>query len=166
MTTMKILMVFAALCAAGATAQAKGKGNQNAPARAELAKALASGNLDGVRVAWTVWPTRDSSQTAEVKKGRVYRYGGILRNSKSDRALTDDEKKQLLAALRTAKADKLVWIDRDVKNDQDRVLNLDVMMNGEYAPVGAFVRTGAIWHSGATANLAELLEKWLNATGG
>ncbi len=140
---------------------AKG-GNQNVAARVALGKALGKGDLDGVRVAWTIWQTREISQTVEIQKGKLVRKGGYVKNSRNERALTGDEKTALLGALRTARADKLVWIDRDVKNDQDRVLNLDIVQSdGSLSPVGAFVRTGSTWHSGATTGLADLLEKWL-----
>jgi hypothetical protein len=159
--------IFAAAVAAlsflwAASGAARPRGPQNTEARAACGKALAAGDLAQLRIAWTWWPTRETSQTAEVKGGKLSRYGGMLRNARKERPLTDDEKKQLLAALRTAHADKLVWIDRDVKNEQDRVLNVDVVKpDGELDPVGAFVRTGTLWHAGATAPLADLLEKWL-----
>ena len=156
-----------ALPAERASARSMVNTANNPAARAALAKALAAGSLDQVRVAWTVWSTRDVSQTVEIKKGRLSRYGGMVKNARNERALTDDEKKQLLEALRGARADKLVWIDRDVKNDNDRVLNLDVFKaDGSVDPVGAFVRTGSMWRNGATAPLAELLEKWLSSSDG
>lgn len=155
-----LLSAISCLWAAGATARPRGP--QNTEARAACGQALAAGDLGKLRVAWTWWPSREMSQTVEVKGGKLARYGGMLRNSRKERALTDEEKKQLLDALRAARADKLVWIDRDVKNEQDRVLNLDVLKEGgEPDPVGAFVRTGTLWRSGATAPLAELLERWL-----
>jgi len=141
---------------------ASARGPQNAAGRAACKKALDAGNLDAIRVGWTVWLTREISQTVEIEKGKLVRKGGWVKNARTERPLAPDEKKQLLDALRAAHADKLVWIDRDVKNDQDRVLNLDVIQpDGTLLPAGAFVRSGAIWHGGATAPLAALLEKWL-----
>jgi hypothetical protein len=135
----------------------------NEEGRAACSQALARGQLDALRVAWTWWPDRSTSQTVEVKRGRLARFGGRLKGERSERALTPEERKALLDALRAARVDKLTIVDRDVKSDQDRVLNIDVLAaGGEPIPVGgAFVRTGSLWHSGATAALADLLEKWL-----
>ena len=138
-------------------------GSNNPAARAAAGKALAKGDVDALRIAWTVWTTRDVSQTVEIKKGRLSRYGGMVKNARSERALTDEEKRQLLSALREAKVDRLVWIDRDVKGENDRVLNVDVLKaDGGVDPVGAFVRTNSTWRSGATEALANLLDKWLS----
>ena len=151
----------------GAPAHAKPK-DESAPARAECARVLAAGNLDGLRIAWTQWQSREMSTSIEIKHGKLLHYGGALRNSRKERALTDAEKKELMAALVAAHVDRLVWINRDVKNDMDRVLNVDVLKAGDaQLAVGAFVRTHQIWHSGATRTLADLLEKWLGEkTGG
>jgi hypothetical protein len=157
-----LLTLIFSLTAQTPPALAKG-GNQNVAARVALGKALGKGDLDGVRVAWTIWQTREVSQTVEIQKGKLVRKGGYVKNERSERPLTPEEKTALLAALRGAHADKLVWIDRDVKNDQDRVLNLDIVQgDGSLSPVGAFVRTGSTWHSGATSALADVLEKWLS----
>jgi hypothetical protein len=158
-----LLSLSLAACAAvAAPSPASARGVQNGPARAACGKALQRGDLDAIRVGWTVWLTREISQTVEIAQGKLARRGGYVRNARSERPLTDDEKRQLLAGLRAARVDKLVWVDRDVKNDQDRVLNIDLLkQDGSVDPVGAFVRTGASWRSGATAPLAALLEKWL-----
>ncbi len=155
------LFPIACLVTAALAGPAWARGTQNTAGRAACRKALDAGNLDAIRVGWTVWLTREVSQTVEIAHGKLTRKGGYVRNARSERLLTDDEKKQLLEALRAARVDKLVWVDRDVKNDQDRVLNLDVFVGADTQPVGAFVRTGSTWHSGATAPLAALLEKWL-----
>lgn len=161
---MDLARTFAVVALAlgfAATAHAK-PADESAPARAECAKLLAAGNLDGLRIAWTQWQSREVSNSVEIKHGKLLHYGGSLRNARKERALTDAEKKELLAALVGARVDKLVWINRDVKNDMDRVLNVDVLKPGDaQLAVGAFVRTHQIWHMGGTKTLADLLEKWL-----
>jgi hypothetical protein len=150
------------LCALEATAVARPRVDTSGPARAACAKALARGELDAIRVGWTAWPTREIWESVVVERGRLTRSGGQLKNAKKVRPLTDGEKKALLDALRAARVDKLVWVDRDVKNGNDRVLNLDVLRaDREPTAVGAFVRIGSTWRSGTTAALAELLERWL-----
>jgi hypothetical protein len=136
--------------------------DDTAKARAALGKALDAGNLDEVRVAWTIWLDRNVSQTVEIKKGKMVRYGGVQKNERKERVLTDPEKKELVGALRDANAPKLVWINRDVKNQYDRVLNIDMLKaDGSSDPVGAFVRTKTIWSRPPTDKLFALLEKWL-----
>ena len=144
-------------------AHARGHDAGDGAARAQVAKALARGDLDSVRVAWTVWPTREIWETVEVKRGRLYHAGGQLKGAKRQRPLADGEKQALLQALRAARPEKLVWIDRDVKNDGDRVLNVDFLPPGDGEPLAirAFVRSGSAWRTGATAPLAALLEQWL-----
>jgi len=160
---MRMLRVAAWILLAAAPVAAKGKADPaNVAARAACAEVLAKGNLDGLRVGWTQWLDRSVSLTVEVKGGKLLRYGGRMKNQKSERALTEAERKELLEALRGARADRLVWIDRDVKSENDRVLNLDVVAaGGAPQPVGAFVRSLSTWRSGATSPLADLLEKWL-----
>ncbi|MSP61527.1 MAG: hypothetical protein EXR72_14545 [Myxococcales bacterium] len=153
---LTLLVAFAPLCAA-----AKPK-DDSGPARAAFKEALARGDVDGLRVSWTMWLDRSVSLTVEVKKGKLTRFGGLPKGQRSERAVTADEKKELLAALRGARADALMVVNRDVKNERDRVLNLDVVQpDGALLQVGAFVRISSTWRTGPTAPLADLLEKWL-----
>ena len=148
------------VCAHASPAPAKKLENQGA--RAALAKAIQAGDLGSIRVAWTVWQDRNMSQTLEIKQGKMVRSGGMKTNNRSERPLTDDEKKQLMAALKEGKVQGLVFLNRDVKNQYDRVLNLDVLKaDGSMDEIGAFVRTKTIWDTGATAALSKLLESWL-----
>ena len=156
------LLVAAVLGLLAADGVAKPKvDSQNVAARVALGKALAAGELDAVRIGWTYWPTRELSLTVQIEKGRLRRHGSLLKGDRSERPLTTDERKALLEALREAKVERLAWVDRDVKNERDRVLNLDVFQGPRAVPIGAFVRMGSTWRTGPTAKLAELLERWL-----
>jgi len=112
MTTRARTTVGALLFAAALATPAWGKGRPdpaNQAARAACAAALARGDLDALRIAWTQWLDRSVSLTVEVKGGKLSRYGGLLKNQRSERALSGDERKALLEALRTARVDRLVW---------------------------------------------------------
>lgn len=150
------------LIAAGDAAGAK-EDKAAAQVKADVAKAVTDGNLAAIRVAWTIWQDRNMSQTVEIKKGRFIRYGGVQKNERVERDLKPEEKKALLAALADARVDKLIWINRDVKNQFDRVLNIDLVKpDGSLQPMNAFVRTKFIWDHPPTDKLAALLERWLS----
>ena len=159
--TRATLVVALLVCSVPRLAAARDK-DESAPARAVCARALAAGDLASLRVGWTMWESRQVSRTVEIQGVHLVRRGGAKTNARLERDLTADEQKQLLAALREARADKLLWINRDVKNEYDRVLNIDVLQPpGPSLPVGAFLRTRTTWNRGETRPLAELLERWL-----
>ncbi len=158
----RVNMIWMVLLLAAGVAEAK-EDKAAAKTKAAVAKAVSDGNLDVVRVAWTIWQDRNMSQTLEIKKGKFIRYGGVHKNEREERALKPEERKALLEALTAARVDKLVWINRDVKNQFDRVLNIDLVKpDGSLEPMNAFVRTKFIWDRPPTDKLAALLEKWLD----
>lgn len=165
MTTFKYVRIGLAVMAlliAGGTAAAK-EDKAAAQTKAAVAKAIGAGDLNSVRIAWTIWQDRNMSQTLEIKKGKFIRYGGVHKNERAERDLKPEERKALLEALASARVDKLVWINRDVKNQFDRVLNVDLVKpDGSLEQMNAFVRTKFIWERPPTDKLAGLLEKWLD----
>ena len=103
-----------------------------------------------------------SADLVRLARGRLNRSGGATKETRSERPLTVAERSALLAALRAARLDRLLWVDRAIKNDRDRALDLAVFgPDGVALPLGSYVRMGATFRSGPTAALAELLEQWL-----